>query len=207
MPAPHRFVGPIVALLLATGCAASDQPYFVDDVELSDPVIDSVVARLDRAADAVFTAEYSIITKFGDRRTTAVVTQDGDRRSITIGHIRFLVTPTQSVTCDLRTGVCSDGLLDAYVSDVQVTNEFWGRAMAHRLRTDADRNLAPATASEYDISGQVAVCAAVPVVGGVKSYCALESGVLAGYDGADLTIDLVSYSSVADTTLFSRGDL
>ena len=63
MPAPQRFVGLIVALLLVTGCAASDQPYFVDDVELSDPVIDSVVARLDRAADAVFTAEYSIITK------------------------------------------------------------------------------------------------------------------------------------------------
>jgi len=197
----------VAAVAFSAGCAGGTRPYFATEEPVTDPAIDAVLSRLATAGDANFTARYTIVTKFGDRMTTATVAQDGQRRSITIGDIRFLVTSSSSLTCELDTGVCTEGLRDAMVSDVQVTNEFWGRAMENRLRTDAGRNIAPATASDYPVDGLTAVCAAVPVVGGVKSYCALDSGVLAGYDGADLTIELTAYSDTVDATLFSRAEL
>jgi hypothetical protein len=41
------------------------------------------------------------------------------------------------------------------------------------------------------------------VSGGTKVYCALDSGVLARYDGADLFIELTGISDVADETKFA----
>ena len=179
------------------------RPTLVDRPVVQDPAIAAVLDRLERAEEATFTAEYTILTKYGGATTTALVTQDGERRSTTIGTVRFIVDAAGSRTCDTLTGGCATGIDDAAVSDVQVTHQFWYRAMANRLRTDAERDVAPASESLYDVAGVTATCVAIPVVGGTKSYCALDSGVLAGYDGADLTIDLTAYSDEADTRLFA----
>jgi hypothetical protein len=192
----------LIAAVLS-GCATGPRPTLVDRPVVRDPAIAAVLDRLDRAEDATFTAEYTIVTKYGGATTTAVVTQDGERRSTTIGTVRFIIDAAGSRTCDTVTGACATGIDDAAVSDTQLTHQFWYRATANRLRTDAERDIAPASASLYEVAGATATCVAVPVIGGVKSYCALDSGVLAGYDGADLTIDLTDYSPEADSRLFA----
>lgn len=191
------------SLLAVTGCMTGPRPTLVDRPVVDDPAIAAVLERLDRADGARFTARYLIVTKYGGATTMAVVTQDGDRRSTTVGTVRFLVDADGSRTCDTVTGTCRTGIDDTAVSDVQVTHQFWYRSMANRLRIDADRNIASATPSTYDVAGRSATCVAVPVVGGQKSYCAFDSGVLAGYDGADLTIDVTEYSDIPDQSLFA----
>lgn len=190
-------------LIAATGCMTGPRPTLVDRPAVDDPAIAAVLERLDRAEAATFTATYLIVTKYGGATTRAVVTQDGERRSTTVGTVRFIIDEVGSRTCDTVTGTCSTGIDDAATSDVQVTHQFWYRAMANRLRTDAERNIAPATQSTYEVAGRTATCVAVPVVGGQKSYCAFDSGVLAGYDGADLTIDVTEYSDESDQALFA----
>lgn len=188
---------------VASGCGTGLRPSLVDCPAVDDPAIAAVLERLERAETARFTATYTIVTKFGGATTVASVTQDGDRRSTTIGTVRFIIDAAGSRTCDTVTGACATGIDDAAVSDVQVTHQFWYRAMENRLRTDAGRDIAPAAANPYQVAGRVATCVTVPVVGGTKAYSALDSGVLAGYDGADLTIDLTSYSDEPDPRLFA----
>ena len=193
----------MLALVALSGCMTGPRPTLIDRPRIDDPAIAAVLERLDRADGARFTASYLIVTKYGGATTMARVTQDGDRRSTTVGTVRFIVDAVGSRTCDTVTGTCEDGINDAATSDVQVTHQFWYRAMANRLRTDAERNITPASPSTYEVAGRTATCVAVPVVGGQKSYCAFDTGVLAGYDGADLTIDVTEYSDEADPSLFA----
>lgn len=74
--------------------------------------------------------------------------------------------------------------------------------MASRLRVDAERRIGDPVASEIEVAGETAVCVAVPVSGGTKTYCALESGVLARFDGSDLLIELTDYSDIPDEATF-----
>ena len=175
----------------------------VDTPPVADPGALEVLELMTGADSAEFTASFLIVTKFGGATTPAVVTQSGSRRSVTVAHVRFLVDGERTATCDLIRASCESGINDAAISDVQVTHQFWSRAMENRLRTDANRSIGPGTVTDYSVAGMTARCVAVPVVGGDKSYCALPSGVLAGYDGADLTIDLVSYEERADESLLA----
>jgi len=193
----------IVALTLLGGCASGPRPTLIEAPVVADPAALEVLDLFGRADTAEFTATYLIVTKFGGATTPAVVTQAGDRRSVTIGHIRYLTDGTRTATCDLLLGRCEVGIDDAAVSDVQVTHQFWSRSMENRLRTDANRSIGPGAVTDYAVAGRTARCVALPVAGGSKSFCALPSGVLAGYDGADLTIDLVTYVEEADETLFA----
>jgi len=198
----HRFAL-LAAVAIVTGCATGPRPTLVDTPLVADPGSREVLNLMAGADSAEFTASYLIFTKFGGATTPAVVTQSGSRRSITVGHTRFLVDGERTATCDLIEASCESGINDAAISDVQVTHQFWSRAMENRLRTDANRSIGPGTVTDYSVAGLTARCVAVPVVGGDKSYCALPSGVLAGYDGADLTIDLVTYEDRADESLLA----
>ena len=68
-------------------------------------------------------------------------------------------------------------------------------SFADRLHVDANRNIGPAEGRLDTIAGQPAACADVPVVGGTVSYCALDAGVVGRYLGADVTIELTSFST------------
>jgi hypothetical protein len=74
--------------------------------------------------------------------------------------------------------------------------------MASRLRVDAERRVGDPVASNVVLGGQPALCVAIPVTGGTKTYCALESGALARFDGSDLLVELNSYSSTPDEAAF-----
>ncbi|MGB0112327.1 MAG: hypothetical protein WBP59_03830 [Ilumatobacteraceae bacterium] len=194
--------------LAVTGCMTGPRPSFDDDQPLvtatGDPAIDAVLDRLDSVDVALFTADYTILTRLGGLESTAtVVHADNSRQSITINDIRFIDGPGTASTCNLTTQECEATINDARVSDTQIGHDFYGASFARRLRVDAGRRIGDATGYEITQAGQPGVCADVPVSGGTKSYCALDTGALARYDGADVLIDLIAYSPTPDETKFA----
>lgn len=199
-----------LSTLALAACATGPRPSFDADQPLmaptDDTAVDAVLDRLDAVDLAQFTADYTVLTRLGNLQSTATVVQaDNSRRSITINDIRFLDGTSNAATCNLSTAECEAVINDARVSDVQLTHDFYASSAARRLRVDEGRKLAPATGYTIDIAGQTATCADVPVSGGTKRYCALDSGVLATYDGNDLLIELISISDVADESKFATG--
>ncbi len=201
----------VVALLVGTvsisACATGQRPSFDADqpalAPTGDPAADAVLDRLDGIDLEQFTADYSILTRLGGQESTATVVQaDNSRRSVTVNDIRYLNGTGNAATCNLTTGECEASINDARTSDLQVTHDFYGISMARRLRVDADRRIDNSRGYLDTIAGQQATCADVPVSGGTKTYCVLDSGVLARYVGADLQIELTSISNVADETKF-----
>lgn len=183
------------------------RPSFDDEVSAADDTgqadIDAVLDRLDATSLATFTADYEVTTKLGGLVSPARVVQSADsRRSITINDVRFVFDGQRIATCNLASAECEASINDARVSDVQLTHDFYADSFARRLRVDADRRVGEPTGYTITQAGQQALCVDVPVTGGTKSYCALESGPLARYDGADLFIELVAISDTPDETAF-----
>jgi hypothetical protein len=209
--AARRHSRTLVAVLIGasvlTACATGQRPSFDADQPLltptGDPGIDAVLDRLDAVGLEQFTADYTILTRLGGLESTATVVQaDNSRRSVTLNNVRYLNGTGNDATCNLTTDECEAVINDARTSDIQVTHDFYGPSIARRLRVDASRRLDNSRAYESTIAGQTATCAEVPVSGGTKNYCALDSGVLARYDGADLAIELVTVNDVPDETKF-----
>lgn len=172
-----------------------------------DPAVDAVLELLTRDPSDAFTARYLITTKFGGAQTAAVVTQDaGLGRSVTIGDVRYLVGPgdVDVRTCDLADGSCRAGTDESKVSDLLLTSSFFGASPAARLRQHAAVKVATPTGSSETIAGRPATCVAVPVTGGTTTYCALEPGILARMDTADLAIELTELSDTVDESLFAE---
>ncbi len=198
----------LVAALTLAGCATGQRPSFDADQPLlaptDDPAIDAVLDRLDSVELEQFTADYTILTRLGGLESTATVVQaDNSRSSVTLNDVRYLNGTGNAATCSLTTKECEATINDARTSDIQVTHDFYGSSIARRLRVDAARRLDNARGYDTTIAGQNATCADVAVSGGTKTYCAVDSGVLARYDGADLMIELVGFSDVADETKFA----
>ena len=192
----------LLGSLISVACATGPRPTLVDTPVVEDPAISTVIESLEAAESAEFTAEYRITVNYGGLVTEASVSQEDGRRSVTIGEIRFISDEFGQRTCDIATGACQSGLDDTRISDIQITHQFWSRAMVNRLRTDADRNIAPARASEATQAGEPAVCAVVPVAGGEKSYCALTAGPLSLYAGPDVLVELITWRPTSDPALF-----
>ena len=203
----HLVITAIATLALAA-CATGQRPSFDADEPTQqatgDPAVDAVLERLDRVGLEQFTAEYTVLTRLGGKESTATVVQaDNSRRSITINDVRFIDGSGTVATCNLLTAECEAVINDARVSDVQITHDFYGSSFARRLRVDAGRSLSPARGYTDTIAGQPAACADVPVSGGTKVYCAIDSGPLGRYDGNDVVIQLVASSPTPDETKFA----
>ena len=165
--------------------------------------IDSVLERFDCVSPELFTADYTVLTRLGDFTSTAQVVQAPGKRSITINMVRYIYEGESMITCDLSQGTCEGEMNEARTSDVLLTSEFYAKAMAARLRVDADRRIGDPIGSEITQGGQQALCVDIPVTGGTKRYCALESGALAVFDGSDLLIELTGFSPTPDDTAFA----
>jgi hypothetical protein len=198
---------------LLASCATGERPSFEDDQETAPLVssgntdIDTVLALLDAVDDSEFTAGYTIETKFNTVSSTGLVVQaTGRRRSVTVTNpersVRFITDGSDERTCDLLTAQCEPSLNDARISDTQLPHTFYGPAFARRLRADAERRIDDPKLYDKAIAGQDATCVDVVVNGGTKTYCALSSGPLAEFIGADVTIELTSYTPQPDTTKF-----
>ncbi len=207
----HRLlVGILASSALLVGCFTGERPSFKDEDAIpaeatGNADIDTVLGLLDSVDNSEFTAGYDIETKFNSVSSTGLVVQAaGQRRSITIDNsarsVRFIVDGNDERTCDLLTAECEASLNDARISDTQLPHTFYGPAFAQRLRADAVRRTGDPTAFEKSVAGQIAQCVDIAVAGGTKTYCALASGALAEFVGADVTIELTSYSVEPDTT-------
>jgi len=205
----------LATALLITACQTGERPSFEDEeslpaVSTGNADIDEILGLYDSIDDAEFTAEYAIETKFNSVSSTGVVVQEaGQRRSVTVDNdersVRFLIDGNDERTCDLTTAECETSLNDARISDTQLPHTFYGPAFAQRLRADADRRIGDPVAYTKDVAGQSAECVDVAVAGGTKTYCALASGALAEFVGADVTIELTAYSPEPDATKFTNG--
>ncbi len=201
-----RRVLPVLALaaLLLTGCMTGRRPYFNDDpfptgAPTGDASIDAVLQKLDAATSGPATAAYSVLTKFGNTTNPATVVIDAGSRSVNIGNVRYVETPTGSVTCAADNSVpCIAGLDATRVSDIGVTIDFYSTEAATRLRRDAQAMLAPTTPHVETIAEQTALCVDVPLAGGVAVYCVLDSGLVARLDDGDVAVNLTLFSGTAD---------
>ncbi len=216
---PKRQVPWLVALVatstLLAGCFTGERPSFEDENTVPTEAtgnadIDTVLGLLDSVDNSEFTAGYDIETKFNSVSSTGLVVQAaGQRRSVTVDNaarsVRFIVDGQDERTCNLVTAECEATLNDARISDTQLPHTFYGPAFAQRLRADAVRRIGEPTSYDKVIAGQTAQCVDVAVAGGTKTYCALASGALAEFVGADVTIELTSYSPEPDTTRFTSG--
>jgi hypothetical protein len=195
---PLRFRFAIVATVSLSACITGQRPTLVEDAAIADQAVATVLARLDRAGSVTFRATYDVIPTTTGIATKAVVAQREGRRRVTLGEVEFFSDGTVSRTCRSNTSDCVDFIDDAAISDLNVTNRFWGDAFASRLRVDESRQIGFAEGSTATIAGLPAACVALRVVGGTQKYCALDAGVLARYVGADATIELTSFSFVVD---------
>lgn len=207
-----RIVGAVViATAVLTGCFTGERPSFQDEdaelVSTGNAEVDAVLRRLESVAGSRFTASHMIDTKFGTLESTATVAQSSSQRRVVIVQndavaVSFLDDGDDERTCDLTTDQCETGLNDARISNTQLAHTYYAPSFANRLRVSADRRIGEPVASSTTIAGQPAACVDVPVSGGTETYCALESGVLARFVGADVEIELTSYSPDPDEALF-----
>ena len=194
----------VLAVLLLTSCMTGKRPSFSDDPfptgePTGDASIDAVLQKMDAATTGPVTANYSVLTKFGNTTNSASVVLDAGSRSVTIGNVRFVETPTGAVTCAADNAVpCIAGLDPTRVSNIGVTIDFYATEAATRLRRDAQAALAPTTPHVETIAEQAALCVDVPLAGGVAVYCVLDSGLVARVDDGDVAVNLTLFSPTAD---------
>lgn len=203
----------LVGLTVATGCATGERPTLVAPPStIADPVTAAVVERLDRAETAVFTATYDITPTSTSETTTATVVQSGPSRRVTIGSVEYVRDPEGARTCETGNVGCVDGFDEARVSNLNITSEFWGRSSQTRLGLNAARAVGTPTGSTETIGGQAATCASIPLQSTVSiddsavqslMYCAIDAGILARYTGADVVIELTSFTNTVDETLLA----
>jgi len=98
--------------------------------------------------------------------------------------------------------ICSATLDDAAISDLQITHQFYERSPATRLSADARRRIGPIDSYEAEFAGRTADCMSVPLDGGSKVYCVLDTGILASYQGPDVIIELLDYTVEVDERSF-----
>ncbi|MFK8025812.1 MAG: hypothetical protein AB8G26_17785 [Ilumatobacter sp.] len=207
----------LVACLAAgatlAGCFTGDRPSFEDEqpaepiTSTGNPDIDEVLGLLDSVAASEFTATYAIETRFGALSSSGVVVQaPGRRLSVTVENderaVRFVIDGAEERTCDLLANECETSLNNARISDTQLGYDFYAPAIAKRLRADADRQVDDPFAYTKGIGGESASCVDIAVSGGTKTYCALDSGAVAEFVGADVTIELLGFSRMADESAF-----
>lgn len=196
-------------LILLTGCFTGERPSFTTNPfpvgsKSGDPAIDQVLAQLDAVNNGPYTAEYTVLTKFGNITRPASVAVASGRRSVTIGDVRFLTVNGVSQTCLLGTAnSCSPTIDPARISDTQITPDFYASDAAKRLRSKAPARVGPPVGHVENMAGKSVTCVDVPVPGGTLVYCTLANGPLARLDDGAVEVILTNYSPAVDESLFA----
>lgn len=209
-PGPLAVLVGALTISTLSGCIIGERPSLSEEPgapgePTGDAAIDAVVELLDSAPSARFSADFTILTRFGGIETDAEVVQlSEDRRTVTIGDVQFRLDGADRSTCNLASGDCASGVKNNRISDLQITHRFYAEEAAIRLRQDAGARTGTTDAQQTEIAGQPATCVVIPLGGGDVQYCALASGVLALIDDADVHIELTGYdASVAARDLAS----
>jgi len=194
----------VASALLLTACATGPRPSLVEEPVVTDTVAQAVLDRLERGANATFTADYEITPSLTGQPTHATVMQLGLQQRVTIGNVDYFTDGSVSRTCAVGGTDCVDSIDDARVSNLSVTSKFWGPSVVSKLELDSARSVDVSTGRTDTIANRPATCADVhvPSIDGVGSvtYCAVDDGVLARYFGADVSIELTSFVPSVDET-------
>lgn len=227
-PRQLRRIVPLAAVAaMLAGCATGTRAELRPDLSATgNTAVDDVLSRLATLPAAVYAAEYDVVlptvadsqgaTVRPDTEVEVTTTQaKADRRSLTIGDVRFIVEPGQGGgrTCDTTNGECEPRISPQRVSDVQMTNDFFGTSLVARLRRDAGLAIAEPVASTEDVDGQTATCveltfsppASAPDTPPVSTYCVFDNGVLTRLDATDIQVTLTDYADEADERQFEIG--
>ncbi len=198
-----RIVVSLGALVALGGCALGPRPTLTDERRVDDAAIEAVLTRLDAANGATFTAVYTVAsTMQGTPPAEVTVTHSPTETRVVFASdgsvtVEYLTVEGEQRTCTAGQAECVAGHDETRISNLAITSSFWGASTAAKLRTDANRNVADALPSTATLAGQPATCTAVnvgsPAVAPVE-YCALDTGPLGAYRGADTVIELVSYT-------------
>ena len=195
--------------VVLTGCFTGQRPSITTEPfpagsSSGDPSIDQVLAQLDQVNDGPYTADYTVLTKFGNVSRPASVSVDPSRRSVTVGNVRFLTNADVSQTCILdKVDPCSSTLDPARISDTQLTPDFYAADAAKRLRRTAAGMVGTPVSHVETIAGQSATCVDVPVPGGTSIFCVLAGGPLARIDDGAVEVVLTQYVPAVDESLFT----
>jgi hypothetical protein len=201
-------VAPLALLILLTGCFTGERPSFTAEPfqpgsTSGDPAIDSVLAELDAKNEGPFTADYTVLTKFGNTARPATVAVSPERRSVTVGDVRFITVDGSSQTCIIdQSDPCTSTIDPARISDAQITPDFYDLDAAKRLRRSAAARIGTPIGHTEQFAGQPATCVDVPVPGGVSVYCVLPKGPLAELDDGAVSINLTQYKPTVDESAF-----
>ncbi|MEP7201657.1 MAG: hypothetical protein ABI894_03555 [Ilumatobacteraceae bacterium] len=199
----------VLSLVVLAGCFTGERPSFNTEPfplgsSSGDPAIDQVLDQFDATNDGPYTADYTVLTKFGNTTRPAVVSLEASRRSVTVGDVRFLTTNRGSQTCLLaKPDPCSSSIDPARISDTQITPDFYSADAAKRLRRSAVARTGTPVAHVDQIAGQSATCVDVPVSGGTSVFCALTDGPLARLDDGAVSINLTQYAPAIAESLFA----
>ncbi len=197
-------------LILLSGCFTGERPSFTTEPfpagsPSGDPSIDQILAQLDAVNEGPYTAQYTVLTKFGNTTRPASVTVATARRSVTVGDVRFLTVNGASQTCLLgKSDPCSSTIDPARISDTQITPDFYAADAAKRLRRSAVAKIGSPVSRVETIAGQEATCVDVPVPGGTSVFCVLTNGPLARLDDGAVAINLTQFVTAVDESLFTR---
>lgn len=195
--------------ILLTGCVTGERPSFTSEpfqpgTPSGDPSIDAVLKGLDAVNQGPFTADYTVLTKFGNTTRPATVAVDPTRRSVTVGDVRFITINGAPQTCILvKSDPCSSSIDPARISDTQITPDFYASDAAKRLRRSATARIGTPIAHNEQFAGQTATCVDVPVAGGTSTFCALPTGPLAELEDGAISIKLTQYAPAIDESLFA----
>jgi len=200
----------VAFLVLLAGCFTGARPSvttepFAPGTTSGDPAVDAVLKQLDAVNPGPYTADYTVLTKFGNTsRPAQVAVTPPANRSVTVGDVRFLNVAGTTQTClKNKPDQCSKTIDPQRISDSQITPDFYARDAAKRLRRSAIARIGTPIAHNDQIAGQPATCVDIPVTGGVTTYCALTNGPLARLEDGAVSINLTQFSNDADPASFS----
>jgi hypothetical protein len=126
------------------------------------------------------------------------------RRAATIGSVRFLTDGGSQQTCDLPTGTCEEGILEERASATGFTSQLDANVPAQRLRITLSRAVGPTVGRSEVIAGLTANCVDIPATAEViETYCALQNGVIARWDAADVNLQLTTFEPAVTDAEFS----
>ncbi|WP_117000997.1 hypothetical protein [Desertimonas flava] len=217
---PARRTLPLAAIAVTIGlgaCATGTRAELRPDLATTgNEAVDAVLSRLAELPTAVYAADYDVHLPFNGTDIEVTTTQaEPNRRSLTIGDIRFIVEPGQTSgrTCDLSNGECEPRIVPQRVSDAQMTNDFFGTSLVARLRRDAGLAIRAPEASTEDLDGAPVTCvtlafsppASAPNSTPTSTYCVLDNGVLTRLIASDIEVTLTDYSDEADERQFEIG--
>jgi hypothetical protein len=184
-----------------------DRPTLAQETSTGYPAVDDLIDRIGDLGETRYTAHYDVLVRYGDVSTTASASQSNeDRRSLTVGDVRYVTHATIAKTCTVSTATCVPQIDPTRVSDVMMTPDFFGTSLSARVELDAVRAIAEPVVSLEETDGGTATCVAISITDATTTYCVLDNGVLSRMDGPDLVVTMTSYSDEVDELLYAEGE-